>query len=178
MRAKRVSKRYGTILADPPWPEVGGGRITRGAQHHYPTMKVPDIMVLMSELMIRFALPNSHLYLWTTNNYLERGFTVLEFIGYRYITCITWLKPRKGLGQYYRGVTEHCLFARRGQPGYRYLPNGKRAQGLTGFAADRTEHSRKPDQIHRWAEIVSPGPYLELFARTRRPGWDAWGNEV
>lgn len=178
MKAKRASKRYGTLLFDPPWPEVGGGKITRGAQRHYSLMKVPDIMNMMVRLVQRYALPDAHMYLWTTNNFLEKAFPIIGECGFRYITCLTWFKDKDGLGQYYRGRTEHTLFAICGRPGYRYLPNGKRAQGRTGYHAPRTRHSQKPDQVHQWAEIVSPGPYLELFARDRRPGWDAWGNEV
>ena len=176
MKIRRV--RYGTMVADPPWPEVGGGKITRGAQKHYPVMKVPDIAALMARVVSRRMATNAHLYLWVTNNFLESGLFVMKFCGFRYVTLITWKKDRVGLGQYYRGVTEHTLFGIRGNPGYRVLPNGKRAQGLTGYDAPRGRHSEKPDQIHRWAEAVSPGPYIELFARASRPGWTVWGNEV
>lgn len=184
-----LTKKYGCIIADPPWPERGGGKIKRGADKHYPLMSVKDICALPVEAL---ALPNSHLYLWVTNNYLRAGFEVLDAWGFRYVTKITWEKDRPGLGQYFRGTTEDCLFAVRGQPGYQVLPNGRRAQGVTGFrtlegsepdegtwfSAPRTEHSAKPPRIHEWAELVSPGPYIELFARTLRPGWTAWGNEV
>jgi len=122
---------------------------------------------------------DSHLYLWVTNNYLASGLDVVRAWGFTYVTMISWFKTgRPGLGQYFRGVTEHALFARRGCPPYRTLPSGKRAQGLTGFSAPRGAHSEKPLQIHKWAELVSPGPRLEMFARSRRRGWDAWGNEA
>lgn len=178
MRVKQLRTRYGTILADPPWPERGGGRIKRGADGHYDVMRVSGIIALMVQLAHRYALPDSHLYLWVTNNYLEHGLAVMRACGFRYVTTITWLKDKVGLGQYYRGVTEHCLFGIRGRPGYRYQWDGRRAQGRTGFTAVRTDHSRKPEQIHVWAEVVSPGPYIELFARHRRPGWAVWGREV
>lgn len=178
MKARRV-KRYGTIIADPPWPERGGGRIVRGAQQHYPLMTVEEIrLVMIRHTLDGRAAPDSHLYLWVTNNFLPSGFAVMAACDYRYVTCITWFKDRVGLGQYFRGVTEHCLFGVRGRPGYRFMPSGTRAQGRTGFSAPRQAHSQKPNQIHMWAEIVSPGPYLELFARAQRPGWDAWGNEL
>lgn len=176
MKVKRLVQRYGTIIADPPWPERGGGKIVRGAQRHYPLMSVARIMALPVEH--RWAALNCHLYLWVTNNFLKAGISAMEWWGFRYVTIITWKKPHIGLGQYYRGITEHVLFGIRGRPGYRYLPNGKRAQGRTFFEADTGEHSEKPYQMHEWAEIVSPGPYIELFARERRPGWDVWGNEV
>jgi hypothetical protein len=83
-----------------------------------------------------------------------------------------------GIGQYYRGITEHCLFGVRGNIPYQYLPDGKRAQGLTGFTAPRKQHSEKPEELRQMIMKVSPGPYLELFARKETPGWSVWGNEV
>jgi N6-adenosine-specific RNA methylase IME4 len=181
-----MPKRYGCVLADPPWPEIGGGKIKRGADRHYPVMTVPQIAALPVKQLV---LPDAHLYLWTTNNYLERAFTVVAAWGFTYITTITWEKKRKGLGQYFRGTTEHVLFCKRGQPPYRTKDDGKRAQGLTGFETDdptdglwfeaeRTIHSRKPDHIHTWAEMISPDPRLEMFARSKRDGWDPWGLET
>ncbi len=179
-----LSGRFGTILADPPWPESGGGKIKRGADRHYRLMTVGEIASLP---VAGLALPDSHLYLWTTNNCLRRAFEVVDAWGFRYITTITWRKlGRRGLGQYFRGTTEHVLFCVRGCPPYRALPDGRRAQGVTdvgdeGAYFDEARpgpHSRKPERIHEFAEVVSPGPYLELFARTARPGWAAWGDEA
>lgn len=85
---------------------------------------------------------------------------------------------RPGLGQYFRGMTEHLLFGVRGQPPYKLLPDGKRAQGTTLISAPRTEHSVKPAEFHALVERVSVGPYLELFARRPTVGWDVWGNEI
>jgi N6-adenosine-specific RNA methylase IME4 len=169
---------YGTILADPPWPESGGGQCKRGADRHYPLMKVDAILGMQFDVR-RLAAENCHLYLWVTNNFLQDGFAVMDAWGFSYITMITWAKEgNPGLGQYFRGMTEHVLFGRKGQPPYRTKPDGKRAQGTTLFSAPRGKHSEKPSRIHEWAEIVSHGPYLELFARERRSGWDVWGNEV
>lgn len=83
-----------------------------------------------------------------------------------------------GLGQYFRGCTESCLFGVRGTLPYRTRQDGKRAQGRTGFHAPRGEHSVKPEKFRLMVELVSPGPYLELFARRPSPGWDLWGNEA
>lgn len=83
-----------------------------------------------------------------------------------------------GLGQYFRGCTESCLFGVRGNVPYRTRPDGKRAQGRTGFHAPRGEHSVKPEKMRQMVELVSPGPYLEMFARRPAPGWSVWGNEV
>lgn len=198
---------YQTISMDSPWPERGGGKIRRGANRHYQTMTVRQIC----ELPIgQWAAPNAHLYSWVTNNYLEAGLEAIRRYGFRYVTKVSWFKDRIGLGQYYRGRTEDCLFAVRGNLPYRIKPDGKRAQGETGFEAPdpdecdhkfidsafclkcgwrpepalqdfkavRTEHSRKPEEMRRMIEIVSPGPYLEVFARRAAPGWDIWGNEA
>jgi N6-adenosine-specific RNA methylase IME4 len=89
------------------------------------------------------------------------------------------MKDRPGLGQYFRGITEHCLFGVRGRVPYRLSADGGRLQGMTGvFDAPRGEHSAKPETMRRMIERVSPGPYLEMFARRPAVGWDAWGNEV
>ncbi len=171
---------YGTVLADPPWPEHGGGAIKRGADRHYDLMSVDDIALLPVTF---WAATDAHLYLWVTNNYLEDGLSVLRAWGFRYVTTITWLKerhgqPQIGLGQYFRGVTEHCLFGVRGVIPYRTKENGQRAQGVTGFVSARQEHSVKPVELRSMVELVSPGPRLEMFARREFEGWDAWGNEV
>lgn len=90
----------------------------------------------------------------------------------------TCTRIQKGLGQYFRGASEHLLFGVRGTLPYRTTREGKRAQGCTLVLEPRGEHSEKPEAFRRVIEHVSPGPYLELFARRRVPGWDAWGNEV
>ena len=165
---------YKTIYADPPWMEAGGGKIRRGADAHYPLMKTKDIAALpVHEL----ADDNCHLYLWATNNHLQDAFEVMKAWGFTYKTMITWLKDRKGLGQYFRGKTEHCLFGVRGFLPYKTM-NEKRCQGVTGFYAPRREHSRKPVEMREMIELVSYPPRIELFARQRVDGWDCWGNEV
>jgi uracil-DNA glycosylase family 4 len=168
--------RYKTIYIDPPWPEVGGGKIKRGADKHYKVMSINEIASYGS-LINTVAKDECHLYLWATNNYLKDAFKLLEQWGFQYITMITWMKDRKGLGQYYRGKTEHCLFARKGVLPYR-KKNGKRAQGVTGFVEKRGRHSAKPETMREMIETVSYPPRLEMFAREKHKGWDVWGNEV
>lgn len=171
--------RFKTILADPPWMERGGGKIKRGADKHYPLMRTEHIMDLrVNGLKIwDLAAEHAHLYLWVTNNFLHDGFDVMSAWGFRYVTCITWVKDRIGLGQYFRGQTEQLLFGVRGKPGYK-LVNGKRQQGTTLIQAPRGAHSAKPEEAYRLIEKVSSGPFIELFARSKRPGWTSWGNEV
>jgi N6-adenosine-specific RNA methylase IME4 len=168
--------KYKTIYVDPPWPEVGGGKIKRGADKHYSLMSVDEI-ALYGDLINMVAQENCHLYLWATNNYLKDAFRLLEKWGWKYITMITWMKDRKGLGQYFRGKTEHCLFARKGVLPYR-TKDGKRAQGVTGFIESRGKHSAKPKTMREMIELVSYAPRLEMFAREKHKGWDVWGNEV
>jgi len=188
-RAYRAKpKKYGAICADPPWPENGGGKCKRGADRHYPTMKIKEIIALGPQIQA-LALPDSHLWLWVTNNYLKAGIAVLEAWGYRLVSIRTWFKgkrvkgsiemQRAGLGQYLRGDTEQLLFGVRGKPPYRKRPDGKRAQARTSLVAPRTKkHSEKPKQAYLDIEQISAGPYLEMFARKRRKNWDAHGNEV
>lgn len=171
---------FNTIYSDPPWPAYGGGIKggRRGANRHYQLMSVKEIMAMGPEVR-RIAGDNCHLYLWMTNTYLPDALKVMESWGFDYKTIITWLKDRKGLGQYFRGKTEHCLFGVRGVLPYRFRKDGKRAQGVTGFVAPRQEHSVKPEEMVKMIELVSHPPYLEMFARRPREGnWQVWGNEV
>lgn len=166
--------KFRTIYADPPWPETGGGKIRRGADRHYKLMSVKQIIALP---VVELADTAAHLYLWTTNNYLEDAFDVVRAWGFTYKTMITWPKPKIGLGQYFRGMTEHCLFAVRGTLPYKVL-GGKRQQGTTLLSVWRGEHSEKPSEMRRMIEKVSYGPRVELFAREKAKSWEVWGNGV
>ena len=170
-------KLYDIIYADPPWKEAGGGKIKRGADRHYPLMKTADIAALPVR---NLTAENAHLYLWTTNNFLRDAFDVIDAWGFKYVTTITWVKDRFGLGQYFRGQTEHCLFAVKGFVPYKTL-NGIRQQGRTVFHAPRQQHSVKPEEMREMIEKVSDRPgfnKLEMFARRPAPGWDLFGNEA
>tara|TARA_Y100001973_G_C5209182_1_gene344022 strand:- start:5484 stop:6020 length:537 start_codon:yes stop_codon:yes gene_type:complete len=169
-------KKYKTIYADPAWSEIGGGKIKRGADKHYPVMKTKDIIKLKT-FIEKIADNNCHLYLWVTNNFLKDGLKVMEEWNFRYVTTITWCKDRFGLGQYFRGQTEHCLFGIKGKLPYKIL-NGKRQQATTLINAKRTKHSTKPLQMYEYIEKVSYPNYVELFARQKREGWDSFGLEI
>ena len=145
--------KYHTIYADPPWIERGGGKIKRGADRHYPLMSTKDIMALD---VPSIAADDCHLYLWVTNNFLPDGLKVMDAWGFRYVTTITWMKDRMGLGQYFRGLTEHCLFGVRGKLPYKVI-DGKRQQGKTGFFEKKREHSRKPVQMREMIEKEGNG---------------------
>ncbi len=158
---------YQTILADPPWRINQLG--LRGAQRHYPLMTTRAICALP---VATLAAPDAHLWLWVTNSTLAVGHEVMTAWGFSYRSCLTWIKPRLGLGVYLRNQTEHLLLGVRGR-----APIQFRAQG-SWFYAPVQDHSHKPEEQYAIIERCSLGPYLELFARRRQPGWDVWGNEV
>lgn len=171
-----TDKKYKTIYIDPPWEERGGGKIKRGADRHYNLMSLEEIARFpIKEL----ASPEGcHLYMWTTNNFLEKALELLKVWGFEYITLITWQKDRFGLGQYYRGITEHCIFASTKKRLPYKVINGKRQQGVTGFYEAKTIHSRKPAKMRAMIETVSYEPRLEIFARQEFNGWDCYGDEI
>lgn len=149
-------------------------------------MKTSDI-IGMADFIKSISEDNCHLYLWVTNNFLQDGLDVMKAWGFRYITKITWFKEGKiGLGQYFRGTTEDCLFGVKGKVPYK-VEGGKRQQGVTGFSWPRGKHSEKPEKMRRMIEKVSYPPYVEIFARptetidifaSSTPIWDYIGNEV
>jgi N6-adenosine-specific RNA methylase IME4 len=159
---------FTTILADPPWDVLQKGG--RGAHRHYPLMTTEQITALPVE---RLARVDAHLWLWVTNATLFAGQAVMGAWGFTYRSCLTWVKPGLGLGSFYlRNNTEHLLFGTRGK-----APVLFRSQP-TWLYAPKQEHSHKPEEQYAVIERCSPGPYLELFARRERPGWQVWGNEV
>ncbi len=173
--------QFGTILADPPWQFMN--RTGKMAPEHrrllrYPTMTLQDIINLpVAEL----ALSQSHLYLWVPNALLAEGLEVMKQWGFTYKTNLVWYKIRKdggpdgrGVGFYFRNVTELVLFGTRGS--LRTLQPGRRQVNI--MSSRKREHSRKPDEQYALIEQCSPGPYLELFARHPRAGWRQWGNEI
>jgi N6-adenosine-specific RNA methylase IME4 len=176
-----VSKRYRTIVADPPWSYKTGwspGRIPHGevfdgrrTPMKYDTMPVDDIAGLpVAEL----AAPNAHLYLWTTNRYLRDAYRVAEAWGFRYSQLLVWAKTPmgKGPGGAFAQNAEYVLFCRRGSLAH------LEKQDSVWFNWRRTvKHSVKPDAFLDMVERVSPGPYLEMFARRARFGWEYWGDE-
>lgn len=160
-------KRYRTILADPPWDIQQKGE--RGASEHYPLMNIGRIKALpVREL----AEDDAHLWLWTTNAAMEQAYEVVRAWGFVPRSIFTWLKPYMGLGNYLRNCTEQVIFATRGR-----APILVKNQVNWMFAL-RQDHSHKPEEFYSIVERCSPGPYLELFARRKQPGWDSWGNQV
>lgn len=175
-------ERFSTILADPPWQFQN--RTGKVAPEHrrlsrYSTMTLDDICSLPVNMV---AADTAHLYLWVPNALLPEGLRVMSAWGFQYKSNIVWHKVRKdggsdgrGVGFYFRNVTEIILFGVRGKNA-RTLAAGRRQVNL--LATQKREHSRKPDEIFPIIEACSPGPYLELFARGTRPNWSLWGDQA
>lgn len=173
--------RFGTILADPPWQFMN--RTGKMAPEHkrlsrYATMTHEEILNLP---VAQLALPKSHLYLWVPNALVLEGLETMRRWGFTYKTQLVWYKIRKdggpdgrGVGFYFRNVTEVVLFGVRGN--LRTLAPGRRQVNI--ITSRKREHSRRPDELYSVIEQCSPGPYLELFARHGRPSWTQWGNEI
>jgi N6-adenosine-specific RNA methylase IME4 len=175
-------RHFGTILVDPPWQFTN--KTGKVAPEHkrlarYGTMKLDEIMALP---VVDLAAPTAHLYLWCPNAMLPEGLAVLKAWGFTYKSNIVWHKVRKdggsdgrGVGFYFRNVTELILFGVRGKNA-RTLAPGRRQVNL--LATRKREHSRKPDEQYEIIEACSSGPFLELFARGTRKGWTTWGNQA
>lgn len=166
---------FPTIVIDPPWDwgDEGDHDQLGRARPTYGTMSIDE---LMAWPVGKGAADDAHLYLWITNRSLPKGFALIEQWGFRYVTCLTWAKPSFGMGNYFRGQTEHVLFGVRGS-----LPL-KRKDAGTLFSAPRGPrgHSSKPAEFYDFVESCSPGPYREDFARgsVGRPDWTQTGAEA
>ena len=173
--------KFKTILADPPWKfKNSTGKVAPEHKRlfRYETMSNDEILELPVD---EIAEDESHLYLWVPNALIALGLKVMEAWGFTYKTNIIWYKVRKdggpdrrGVGFYFRNVTEVVLFGVKGK--MRTLKPGRKQPNI--IAARKREHSRKPDQLYEIIEACSPGPYLELFARIPREGWTIWGDEA
>ena len=168
---------FAAIVIDAPWAERGAGKIKRGADRHYPLLEEHQIIETVLRAPCWSPDPDAHLYFWVTNNFLESGLLVMRALGFRYITNLAWAKQRPGLGQYFRGKHELCLFGVRSK-GRGTIHRTDRRDITSLVAADRERHSAKPPCFYTLVESRSRGPYLEMFARTERPGWTCWGNEL
>jgi len=162
--------KFATIYADPPWPY--DNKACRGAAvRHYQTMSVEEIC---SEPVSQLVADNAHLHLWTTNGFLRESLDVIDAWGFTFKSCLVWVKPDIGLGNYWRVSHEFLLLGVRGN-----LPFRNRRQ-RSWIQTPRTVHSRKPGMVRLLIEKVSPGPYLELYGREEIPNspWTVYGNQV
>jgi N6-adenosine-specific RNA methylase IME4 len=175
----------GAILADPPWRFNAFTGASEKIERHYDTMTIPAIKSLpVAELAARDCV----LFLWVTDPLLDVGLEVMRAWGFTFKTvAFTWAKTRKGaadlpatddafavgMGYWTRANPELCLLGTRGKPSRNDTTEARRVRRL--IVSERREHSRKPDCIYDRVEALVPGPYVELFSRTARPGWNAWG---
>lgn len=174
-------KKFGSILIDPPWRfsnRTGKMAPEHKRLHRYPTMSFEGIAALP---IADIALPSSHLYLWCPNALLFEALQIMTGWGFTYKTNIVWYKTRKdggpdgrGVGFYFRNVTELLLFGTRGK--LRTLKPGRRQVNV--IVSRKQEHSWKPSESYEIIEACSPGPHIELFARQRRAGWFSWGDQA
>ena len=162
--------KFPTVLADPPW-RYSNTASRAAAENHYPTLSTEEIC---REPVKELVTDQAHLHLWTTNAFVEPALRVMRAWGFSYKSCLVWIKPTIGMGNYWRvsheflllGVRGNLPFARNDVPSWRLAP--------------RTVHSRKPFCFRLLIEQVSPGPYLELYGREEQPncGWTVYGNQV
>lgn len=177
-----AERKFSTILADPPWRF--SNRTGKMAPEHkrlsrYSTMELKDILALpVTEIVQEPA----HLYLWVPNALISDALEVMKSWGFTYKTNIIWYKIRKdggpdrrGVGFYFRNVTEMVLFGVRGKNA-RTLKPGRTQPNI--ISSRKREHSRKPDELYQVIEECSRGPFLELFARGNREGWNQWGDQA
>lgn len=172
-------KRYPCIVADPPWPFAGKDghwlyRADREDRARTPAARYG--LMTMEELrglpVGAWAQDNAHLYIWTTNTFMVEAHDLARAWGFAPKTILTWIKPRLGMGTYYRNTTEHVVFAVRGS-----LKTIRKDQ-RTSFTGEQGAHSEKPSVFYDIVERMSPGPYLDVFSRKQRFKWDTWGNEA
>ncbi|MGH6841897.1 MAG: MT-A70 family methyltransferase [Methylocella sp.] len=182
LREFAAGRQFNTLLADPPWQfQNKTGKVAPEHRRlaRYATMTLGDICALpMAELTAEPA----HLYLWCPNALLPDGLAVMAAWGFTYKANIVWHKVRKdggpdgrGVGFYFRNVTELILFGTRGKNARTLAPGRRQVNYL---ATRKREHSRKPDEQYEIIESCSPGPYLELFGRGVRYGWEVWGDQA
>jgi N6-adenosine-specific RNA methylase IME4 len=177
-----AGRQFKTILADPPWRfqnKTGKVAPEHRRLSRYATVTLDEICALP---VAAAAAPLTHLYLWCPNALLPDGLRVMAAWGFTYKANIVWHKVRKdggsdgrGVGFYFRNVTELVLFGTRGKCARTLAPGRKQVNYL---ATRKREHSRKPDEQYQLIETCSPGPYLELFGRGIRPGWVTWGDQA
>ena len=166
----RDGAKFSTIYADPPWPYRNKAS-RAAAENHYPTLSLDEIK---AEPVSNLVNDNAHLHLWTTNAFLRESFEVMEAWDFKFKSCLLWIKPNFGLGNYWRVSHEFLCLGVRGKLTFadRTLPSW--------LLADRTIHSRKPRQFREFIERVSQPPFLELYGREVFPGtdWTVYGNQI
>lgn len=170
----KAGAKFATIVIDPPWDWGDEGDVNQlgRAKPDYATIPIDDLYKLpIPEL----SDEDCHLYLWVTNRSLPKAFDLMETWGFRYITALTWPKPSFGMGNYFRGQTEHVLF---GVKGSQQLKRKDASTLLPTWDRGPNGHSSKPVEFYDFVESCSPGPYLDMFSRHQSENWFAWGADA
>lgn len=170
----RAGAKFATIVIDPPWDWGDEGDVNQMGRGK------PDYTTMPLEDLFRLPIPeisddDCHLYLWVTNRSLPKAFDLMETWGFRYITALTWPKPSFGMGNYFRGQTEHVLF---GVKGSQLLRRKDASTLLPGWSRGPDGHSSKPPEFYPFVESCSPGPYLDMFSRRAPGNWIRWGADA
>lgn len=178
---------------DPNWNERGGGKIKRGADKRYRLATLRQIYQTIQLCPLFRPAKDAHLYEWVTDNFLPQGIELMRLLGFKYVRTLPWFKTKDdvanddevwiddenelqmGIGQYFRGSSELCLFGVRGKGFAVCTPRRDIRNVITGR---RTEHSKKPESAYVKIEARSKGPFLEMYARSGRPGWISWGDQL
>lgn len=188
-----------TAVQDPPWKEVGAGKIKRGADKHYPVLATKDMPGVIRASGLWTPAENAHLYMWVTNTFLPDGLWLMAELGFKYKTNVCWTKKQMGIGRYFRGKHELLLFGTRGK-GWsvrtdrndivgayeteededyeEYFSDGSSIEADHVRNNGKRKHSGKPEIFTDMIESRSKGPYVEFFARSLRPNWTSWGNDA
>ena len=194
-----MSVIWQTAVQDPPWKEVGAGKIKRGADRHYPLLATKDMPGVIRASGLWTPAENAHLYMWVTNTFLPDGLWLMAELGFKYKTNVCWTKKQMGIGRYFRGKHELLLFGTRGK-GWsvrtdrndivgayeternedyeEYFSDGSSIEADHVRNNGKRKHSGKPGIFTDMIESRSKGPYVEFFARSLRPSWTSWGNDA
>jgi N6-adenosine-specific RNA methylase IME4 len=157
---------YGTVMVDPPW-RFASAATKADARRQYSTMDMPSLETLPIQELVA---PSAHLWCWAVNGLMEEAHRLVRAWGFQPTTIVTWCKTGPGVGHYLRNNTEHIILATRGK-----AVTPVRKPLSTWYVWPRGGHSEKPAAAYDLIESCSPGPYVELFQRRCRLGWDGWG---
>ena len=163
-----LGHKFSTIYADPPW-KYSNQATRSAADGEYPTLSIDEL----SKLPVpQLTTENAHLHLWTTNGFIHEALHLIESWGFEYKSCLVWVKPQMGIGNYWRVSHEFLLLGVKGSMTF------KNHALKSWIEAKRTRHSAKPEIVRTFVELASPGPYLELFGRRLVKGWTVFGNQI
>lgn len=168
------AEEYKCIVVDPPWQYSDTLPGERGAEDKYDgTASFQELQLFLMPQLLKMMERDAHVWMWATNSFMQEAHELCWALEAKPKTILTWCKPQIGMGRYLRNTTEHCILAVRGT-----LPSVGPKGIPSHFTASRARHSRKPDEAYDIIRAISPGPRIDLFARSPRVGFDRWGNQL